>query len=265
MFKWSIIRSFLLCPRLFYICTSPSHCYKHRYHFLLLSASGEAQSSSRELPVTMTWRCGRNGHVLPGEWPGQRKTSDHPWKKRALHSVKAAKLGCISVNWLYLELLSPPTPCKNNSQQIRKWSLTASWGRQRAHWKLEEFLSFASCSWESRHLSAGRGQVARRVPWLWSQLPFSKPKCTYTPGCLGHLEPLELCNPVCPAGRTSVFFQRKHNWTASNCCLFLLPYKCLSQWIIYEGEDLLQNSLTQGSQVNMVIDFYWVTGTFLQR
>lgn len=86
----------------FYICTSPSRCCKHRQHFLLLSASGETLSSSSESPVMMTWQCGRNAHVLPGEWPGRRKTSDRPWRTRALHSVQAAKLrgalvstGCI--------------------------------------------------------------------------------------------------------------------------------------------------------------------------
>lgn len=135
--------------------------------------------------------------------------------------------GCISVNWSCLELLSTPTPCKMNSQQNRKCSLTTSWGKQKAHWKLEKVLSFASCSGESRHLSAVGGLAAKRVPWLWSQLPFTKPKCTYTAGCSGHLEPLELLwqtlftlleEPLCSSRGntteqhlTAVFFYRLTN------------------------------------------------------
>lgn len=54
-----------------------------------------AAAAASEPPVTMTWRCGRSARVLPAEWPGQRKTSDRPWRKWALHSVKAAKLGVL--------------------------------------------------------------------------------------------------------------------------------------------------------------------------
>lgn len=54
-----------------------------------------AAAAVSEPPVTMTWRCGRSAHVLPAEWPGRRKTSDRPWRKWALHSVKAAKLGVL--------------------------------------------------------------------------------------------------------------------------------------------------------------------------
>lgn len=45
--------------------------------------------TAHESPVMMTWQCGRTSLVLPGEWLGQRKTSYHPWKKSALHSVNS--------------------------------------------------------------------------------------------------------------------------------------------------------------------------------
>lgn len=106
------------------------------YCFLLQVRPKSAAAS--ESPVMTTWRCGRTSRVLPGEWLGQRKTSDRPWKKLALRSVRGKFKGCITVNLLYLKLLSTANPCEINSHGNRGGSLTATWGKQKKHWKPEK-------------------------------------------------------------------------------------------------------------------------------
>jgi len=84
--------------------------------FCCFLQAGPKAAAANESPVTMTWRCGRTSHVLPGELLGQRKTSDRPWKKSALHSVSGKFKGCITVNSLYLKLLITAKTYEINSQ-----------------------------------------------------------------------------------------------------------------------------------------------------
>lgn len=89
------------------------------YCFLLQLRFKAAAVAARKSPVMTTWQCGRTSHVLPGEWLGQRKTSDRPWKKLALHSVSGKFKGYVTINLLYLKLLSTAKPCEINSQWNR--------------------------------------------------------------------------------------------------------------------------------------------------
>lgn len=161
------------------------------FYCFLLQVRPKAVAAS-ESPVMTTWWCGRTSHVLPGEWLGQRKTSYHPWKKSALHSVSDKFKGCITVNLLYLKLLSPANPSEINSQQNRECSLIATSGKQKAHWKLEKVLKvFASCSGENRHLSAvGRQGDRQQGEFLGYKVNshLQSKKYTYTADSLGQLE-----------------------------------------------------------------------------
>lgn len=125
------------------------------YCFLLQLRPKAAAPAVNESPVMMTWRCGRTCPVLPGEWLGQRKTSDRPWKKLALHSVSGKFKGYVTINLLYLKLLITANPCEVNSQWNRECSSAATWGKQKVYWKLDKVLdTIASFSLESRRLSA---------------------------------------------------------------------------------------------------------------
>lgn len=140
--------------------------------------------------------------------------------------------GCISVNWLYLELLSTPTPCKIISQQNRKCSLTANkeptenW---REPWAL---LLLALGKAETFQLWEDRQQVSSLAV---KSIPICKAKVhmySWVLRALGAFR-IGVTNPVYPAGRTSLFLSwRKHNWTASSWYLCLLSHKCLSHWIM---------------------------------
>lgn len=70
------------------------------FYCFLLQVRPKAVAMS-ESPVMMTWQCGRTSRVLLGEWLGQRKTSDRPWKKLVLHSVRGKFKTFITINLLY--------------------------------------------------------------------------------------------------------------------------------------------------------------------
>lgn len=73
-------------------------------------------------------------------------------------------------------------------------------------------------------------------------------------------------NPVYPAGRTSLLLSwRKHNWTPSNCSFPTVLQMLISLNYLWRRGSPAELSLAQSSQVNVVIDFYWVTGTSTQR
>lgn len=139
------------------------------FYCFVLQVTPKAVSMS-ESPVMMTWRCGRTSRVLPGEWLGQRKTSDRSWKKSALHSVSSKFRGCITINLLYLKLLSTAKLCEINSHWNRECSLTAIWGKQKTQWKLEKVLKIIAfvLSGKQTPFSCGKTgqQAVRRVPWL---------------------------------------------------------------------------------------------------
>lgn len=167
------------------------------FHCFLLQVRPKGAAAS-DSPVMTTWRCGRTSHVPPGEWLGQRKTSDRPWKKLALRSVSGEFKGCITVNLLYLKSLSTAKPCEINSHWNRECSSTATWGKQNTHRKLEKVLKIISSVLLGKQtpFSCGKPgrQAVKRVPWLQREFPFAKQKVhlySWLLGAVG-IKPLEL-------------------------------------------------------------------------
>lgn len=118
---------------------------------LLPAAGAHKAAAASHSPVMMTWQRGRTSRVLPGDGLSQRKTSDRPWKKSALHSVN----GRIK-DYVTTKLSHAAEPCEINLEWSREWPLTATRGKWKTHWKLENVLeitvSVVSGSW---HLPAG--------------------------------------------------------------------------------------------------------------
>lgn len=155
---------------------------------LLLSAAGAHKAAAAShSPVTMTWQHGRTSRVLPGDWLSQRKTSDRPWKKVALHSVN----GNIK-DYVTTKLIRAAKPCEINLEWSRERPLTATRGKRETHWKLENVLEITVSVLSGRwHLSAGGRQGAEqegRTPGCKVNSHLQSQKCIHTADCSRQLE-----------------------------------------------------------------------------
>lgn len=185
----------------------------------LLSAAGVAESHS---PVMMTWQHGRTSRVLPVDWLAQRKTSDHPWKKSALHSVNSK-----IKDYVTIKLIHATKPCEINLEGSRECPLTATWGKRnkpaenwRMFWKLP-----CLCSWEADTFQLGEDREMSRKegPLGVKSTSICKAQSVYIQlTALGScsqsfrndvkLVGTSMSNLVYSAGRTDLFLSsRKHN------------------------------------------------------